>query len=228
MILQKNICIIITLLLFACKGKNEKQETDAASASISTSTTELKPKSEPHTASSKSAALFAKAVLKENMNVHIFDATNLEKVSYLDVFNTNGLDHIVAYSNKNYPKNAEPNYYEHFTLFVASYKDDVTAQNTYNQIIKESAYGFSNLDEVSGVLAERVKNLSIVAKAGGMITKKGTYIFSLVETCRQPPVGNDWMAYENMFLEYIRDNKEDIEILNANCGMDRFLIEKRK
>ena len=173
-------------------------------------------------------ALFAKAVLKENIRVHSFDITNLEKIAYLEVFNSQGLENIIAYSNKNYPKNTEPNYYEHFTLFVASYKGEIATQNAYNRILKESAYGFSNLNKVDGEVAERVKTLAIVAKAGGMILKKGTSIFSLVETCRKAPVGKDWMAYENMFLEYIRENGEDIEILNANCGMDRFHIEKRK
>ncbi|MFC4633229.1 hypothetical protein ACFO3O_04885 [Dokdonia ponticola] len=169
MTLRKNILIIITLLLFGCKGNNEKQETDVVSTVISTSTVELKIEPASNTASLTSVALFAKAVLKENIRVHSFDITNLEKIAYLEVFNSQGLENIIAYSNKNYPKNTEPNYYEHFTLFVASYKGEIATQNAYNRILKESAYGFSNLNKVDGEVAERVKTLAIVAKAGGMI-----------------------------------------------------------
>lgn len=228
MTVHRNTIILLILILFACKEKNEKQETDVVSTVVSISSTELKIEAIPNTASLKSVALFAKAVLKENIRIQVFDTTNLESIAYLDVFNSENLENIIAYSNKNYPKNVEPNHYEHFTLFVASYIDEVAAQKVYNQILKESTYGFSNLDELSDVLVERVKSLSIVAKAGGIITKKGRYIFSLVETCREAPMGKDWMDYENMFLGYIRESGKHMEILNANCGMDRFLIEKRK
>jgi len=216
------------LLLCSCNGKKEKQKSEQNSEPIIESKTELKTESELDNDYSKSAELFAKEVLNENIRIHEFDLTNSENPKHFGIFQSDGLQKIVAYSNKNYPKNSEPNYYEHFLLFVASYEDQSYSQNTYNRIRKESAYRFSDLQNLSGDLADRVKALTIGAKPGGMIVKKGKWIFSLVETCRETPIAGNWADYESKFLEYIIESGEEIQVLNANCGMDKYMIENRK
>jgi len=44
--------------------------------------------------------------------------------------------------------------------------------------------------------------LDISLKPGGMICRKANYVFSLVKTCRNTPIGGKWKAYENLFLKY--------------------------
>ncbi len=221
------LILLTTLIICSCSGKKEKQESETKSEPTIESKTEIKLESKLENDYSKSAELFAKDVLKENIRIHKFDLSNSKNPNHLGIFQSDGLQKIVAYSNKNYPKNSEPNYYEHFMLFVASYKDQSYSQNTYNRIRKESAYRFSDLQN-SGDLADRVKALTIGAKPGGMIVKKGKWIFSLVETCRETPIGGNWVDYESKFLEYIIENGEGIQVLNANCGMDKYMIENRK
>ncbi len=216
------------LLLCSCNGKKENQESEPKSEPIIESKTEIKPKSELNTDYSKSAELFAQEILKENIRVHLFDLTNSKNPKYLRTFQSDGLDKIVAYSNKKYPKKTEPNYYEHFTLFVVTYQNSKSAQKSFDQLKLDSKYGFTDLKDLSGDIAERVRVLTIGAKPGGLITQNGKQVFSLVETCRETPIGGNWIDYENKFIGFITESGEEIEALNANCGMDRYKIEKRK
>ena len=78
---------------------------------------ELNTESELDTDYSITAELFAKNVLKDNLRKHTFDIADLEKPVHTQIFHNVGLQKIEAYSNKNYPKNSEPNYYEHFYSF---------------------------------------------------------------------------------------------------------------
>ena len=214
------------LLLCSCNGKQEKQETLQKSEPIIES--KPKMKSELDNDYSKSAELFAKEVLNENIRTHEFDLTNLENPKHLRIFKSDGLKKIVAYSNKNYPKKSEPNYYEHFILFVANFKNQESAEKTFDRIKSDSKYGLSEWRELESELSERVRSLNIGAKPGGIITQNGKQIFSLVETCRETPIGGTWKDYENKFMGFIAKNGEEIEVLNSDCGMDRYRIEKRK
>ena len=213
------------LLLCSCNVKQEKQKIDQKSESI----IEFKPEinSELDNDYSQSAELFAKEVLNENIRIHEFDLTNLENPNHLRIFQSDGLEKIVAYSNKNYPKKTEPNYYEHFILFVANFKNQESAENIYDRIRSDSKYGLSEWRELESELSERVRSLNIGAKPGGIITQKGKQIFSLVETFRETPIGGTWKDYENKFIGFIAKNVEAIEVLNSDCGMDRYRIEKR-
>ena len=216
------------LLFCSCKEKLENQKTEHKSESNTESKAELKTKSELDTDYSISAELFAKDVLKENLRKHTFDATDLNKPKHIEIFDNVGLKNIIAYSNKNYPKNSEPNYYEHFTLFVANYQSELNALKTFALIEMTSKENPAEYQLAQKKFAERIKALNIGAKPGGMIVQSGKQIFSLVETCRETPIGGTWKDYEDKFIGFIIKNGEEIEILNSDCGMDRYRIEKRK
>ncbi len=67
------------------------------------------------------------------------------------------------------------------------------------------------------------------AKPGGMITQIGKQIFSLVETCREAPFGRNWIEYETRFIKYLtRSESEEFEVLNSDCGNDKYEIKRIK
>lgn len=212
------------LILFSCNEKKEKKETESRSEAIIESKTE----SELDNDYSKSAYLFAQEVLNDNFRIHSFDLSNSLSPKYLRIFQSDGLEKIEAYSNKKYPKNSEPIYYEHFTLFIATYKNSLNAKNSFEQIKSDSKYGISdNLENLDKKQLDRVQSLIIGIKPGGLITQKGKQVFSLVETCKENPLGGNWIDYENKFLEFITNT--EIEVLNSDCGkMINYKIEKRK
>lgn len=226
--LIRNTIAVLSIFLLACHGQKEKQESELESKPIIESSTETKTTSNVFIDYSEAVALFAQEVLGENIRIHVFDVSALEGPKCLEVFKSNGLEKIVAYSNKTYPKNTAPNYYEHFTVFTATYNSSENAKNNFEQLKSDSKYGLTDLKNIHGTLAERVKLLTIGAKPGGMIIQKGKQLFSLVETCRNPPHGDNWTAYENKFISYITAQDEEIEVLNADCGTDRYYLEKRK
>jgi hypothetical protein len=219
------------LLLCACNEKKEKQETEQNSEPIIESKTKIKPNSKLNNDYSKSAELFAKEVLKENIRVHSFDMKNSENPRHLKIFQSNGLEKIVAYSDKNYPKKTNPINYQHFILFVATYSNNQKAETSFNQIKKDALKYemFDNLKSLDKKDYERVIGLIIGVKPGGLITQNGKQIFSLVETCRNTPIGGTWNDYENKFLNFISKNRNEIEVLNSDCGkMGNYVIENRK
>ncbi len=214
------------LFLYSCNGKKEKQESEQNSEPIIESKAELKTESELDNDYSISAELFTKEVLKENIRTHTFELSNLDKPKHLRIFQSNGLQNIVAYSNKSYPKKSKPNYYEHFILFVANYDSQQNAKKTFDRIKSDSKYGLSEWRNLESDQSERVRALNIGAKPGGMITQYGKQVFSLVETCREVPFGENWNEYETKFIKYLtRTGNEEFEVLNSNCGMDKYKFE---
>ena len=216
--------LLTTLIICSCSEKKEKRETEPES--IIESKTEIKPELDNY---SESAELFAKDVLKENIRIHNFDLSNLKNPKHLGIFKSDEIEKIVAYSNKNYPKNSEPNYYEHFTLFVATFNNQENAKKTFDRIKSDSKYGLSDWNKLEKGLSERIRSLNIGAKPGGMITQIGKQVFSLVETCRETPIGGNWVDYERKFIKYLtKSGDEEFEVLNSDCGMDKYRIEKIK
>lgn len=175
-----------------------------------------------------SAELFAKEVLKENLRKHIFEVKDLNRPKHTEIFDNIGLKNIIAYSNSNYPQKSEPNRYEHFTFFVANYQSELNALKTFALIKMTSKENLPEYQLAQKKFVQRVKSLNIGAKPGGMIIQSGKHIFSLVETCREVPIGKTWIDYENKFIEFLVENEKEIEILNSDCGMDRYEIEVRK
>lgn len=219
----KTLSILLTFLLFACK--NEEDPKMKSESNKSDAKTEIDVDANANKDYTKSTELFAKEVLKESIRVHSFDRSDKDNPDFLKLFYADGLENISAYSNKNYPQKSEPNNYEHFTLFVATYKYEEDAKNCFNRIKSESKMTDSkNMNEA---LADRVRILTWGAKPGGMITQNGRNVFSLVETCRGTPIGGKWIDYENKFISFITEKDEDIEVLKAHCGANKYQIDKR-
>lgn len=223
MIFRHNILASLTILLYTCKAPQEN-ETGALHAPDQTveSTQEVVPERD----FSGSARLFAQEVLEENFREHSFDLSTGTDPMFLKVFCPDGLKSVRAYSNKTYPKRGEPNYYEHFTVFVATYTTQQDAKACF-ELLKSESLQEPPVAGGSQELSERVKLLTVGAKPGGMLVQNGLQVFSLVETCRGTPIGGSWLDYENKFLGYITEAGQQIEVLNSDCGKDRYQVEQR-
>lgn len=220
--------IVFILFLSSCNKTTKKEKPLLNSDSINQF--KLKREVQLKTDYSTAAKLFAEEILRDNIRTHEFDLTKLEKPNYLRIFKSNGLKKIIAYSNKNYPQKSEPSYYQHFTLFVATFVNQKSAKLTFERIKSDSKYGLTDdWSNLKNETLERVKALAVGAKPGGMIIQIGTQIFSLVETCGEVPFGANWIEYENRLLKYLtRSGNEEFEILNADCGNDRYRYKKTK
>ena len=219
----------MTLLICSCNEKAEKQKPEQISESNIESKAERNTELELNTDYSISAELFAKDVLKENLRKQTLDITNLEKPIHAQIFENVGLKKIEAYSNKNYPKNSEPNYYEHFTLFVANYQSEINALKTFELIKMTSKENLAEYQLAQKEFVNRVKALNIGAKPGGMIVQSGRQIFSLVKTCRETPIGGTWNDYEKKFIKYLtKRGDEEFKVLNSHCGMNKYELKTIK
>ena len=218
---------MIILIFLSCNEKNKEQKFENNQKKPIKTETKTDNKVKLDSDFSESAELFAKEILKENIRTHTFDLSNLKETKHLKIFKNDGLEKIIAYSNKNYPKNSKPSYYEHFILFVATYENNEKAKRTFEKIKSYTEHSIIGINKLKQELSERVKSLTIGAKPGGLILQKGKQIFSLVETCRNTPIGGKWLDYENKFINYLVKKGEKIEVLNADCGDNKYEIEKR-
>ena len=217
------------LIFCSCKEKSENQKTEQNSEPNTETQAELNTESELDTDYSISAELFAKDVLKENLRKHTFDIADLEKPVHTQIFHNVGLQKIEAYSNEDYPKNSEPNYYEHFTLFIATYHSELNALKTFELIKMTSKENLAEYQLAQKEFVNRVKALNIGAKPGGMIVQSGRHIFSLVKTCRETPIGGTWNDYEKKFIKYLtKRGDEEFKVLNSHCGMNKYELKTIK
>lgn len=185
--------------------------------------------SELHNDYSKPAELFAKEVLKENLRKHSFHTSDLNKPEHTEIFDNVGLKNIIAYSNKNYPKNSDPNSYEHFTLFVANYHSELNALKTFALITATSNENPAEYQLAQKEFVQRIKALNIGAKPGGIIVQSGKQIFSLVKTCRETPIGGTWSDYEKKFIKYLTKRGDgEFKVLSSNCGMNKYELKTIK
>ncbi|WP_299685563.1 hypothetical protein [uncultured Dokdonia sp.] len=219
----RNLIYIIVVLFISCTEKIVKKEVEETTPPSSILNSESKESIDTDYIASANA--FAMEVLGGLIRTDTFTTFPIEKPNHLNIFQTEGLEKIVGYSKVGYPQKTTPNQYQHFILFVATYKNQEAAQNNFNQLKTDSKYGFTDLKHLDKAIAERVKKITFEAKYGGMIVHKGKYIFSLVETCREAPMTANWEEYEAMFIQYITAQNEEIEVLNANCGNDRYYLE---
>ena len=176
---------------------------------------------------SKTIEPFIEKVLKENQRRHNFPIDNSE-IQHLEIFEKNGLQEILAFSDKRYPKRIEPNYYEHFILFVLKYDNHLSAKNSYEKIKEIFQFESGDYKKLSKEKKKRIRRIEVSTKPGGMICYKANHVFSLVKTCRETPIGGKWEGYENLFLSFITEPEEEILILNANCGQMEYKEERRK
>jgi len=171
---------------------------------------------------------YMKLILGRNMRKHEFNSSLGRCPEYIKVFSDKGLQTIYAYSDKRYPKKIEPKIYEHFTLFVLKYEDVNSAVQAYQKLKLDSKFSFKNLGEK---VDEEKKKFKLLLhnhiKSGGMVFQIENMLFSLVETCRNTPIGGSWLAYENEFLSSMVSDRESLVVLNADCGDMYFKEEKR-
>ena len=152
----------------------------------------------------------------------------IKKSKYVDIFPINGLIEIEAYSDKSYPKKVDPYSYEHFTLFCFKYSNQEQAKINFEEVYNYTQLDKSKNIEVDQSILDKHNRIITYSKYGGFIVQKNEWIYSLVETCREPPYGKTWIEYENLFLRYLGSNKRDsLIVLNADCGRVRFIKEKR-
>jgi len=222
--IRRNILILV--LLCSCNGENSTRKTQSELKIESTSVTEKDVEIEIDY--SQSAEIFAKQVLKDKFRSYQLNLSKSDFNGHWAIFKSDGLEKLIGYSNRNYPKGLHPKYYEHFILFVATYHSKVIAESIFERIKSDSKYGLREQNGLENQLSERVKSLNIGAKPGGMIMQAGRQIFSLVETCRDTPTGENWMEYENKFVGFITEDGEEIEVLNSDCGMDKYMLRKIK
>ena len=172
-----------------------------------------------------SAFKFSEKVFGENLRVHSYERSIS---GYLDVqmlFETEELLGYTAFSNELYQKGTDLNNYEGCILFVATYKNLKSAEYAFKHVKSNSEIRFSEIEGMSGLVVEQVQVLERIRKSGGMFTQKGKYVFYLVETCGKPPVEANWNDYENLFLGSITEKNEEIQVINADCGMDRLKVQ---
>jgi len=170
---------------------------------------------------------FVDYVLKDKKRSHRFEPDDTTAPSHLTIFSTNGIKSITAYSDKRYPKTIEPSYYEHFILFVLEYQDQRHAGEAFKKLIRDSELMTQDLDSLDHSEQDRLEFLYGQSKPGGMILQKNQLIVSLVETCRNTPIGGTWTEYEDLLLSYILNDGEEITVLNADCGKLKYNKEER-
>lgn len=171
---------------------------------------------------------FIDLVLGEFKRSHTFSLTNKSNPDHLRIFSKNGLNQISGYSDKRYPKKFQPNQYEHFTLFVLEYKTENHAVQAYNTLKTECEFDYNTLDQIKDEKDKEFKRfLHGHIKSGGMVIQIENKVLSLVETCRNTPIGGKWIDYENKFLKTLVKDKEHVKVLNANCGGMYYKEESR-
>lgn len=169
---------------------------------------------------------FVQHVLNDRVRKHGFEYV-VENCRYQELFPVDGLEEIVAFSDKNYPKNVSPTDYEHFILVCFKYYTTNQAKLNFDNFYLTTQLDTSKYDAVEQSLIEKHDMIIAASKPGGLIVQENEWIYSLVETCRETPIGGNWVDYENLFLSYIGHEKDSITVLNADCGKMKYEKEKR-
>lgn len=215
---------ISTLLILAisCNQKVDRTEDDFSNAPEET-TEELKADTNSYFPKHEE---FVQHILDNRLRKHDFEYV-VENCRHHELFPVDGLQEIVAYSDKNYPKSVSPTYYEHFTLFCLRYSTADQAKVNFDNFYLTTQLDTSKFDVVEQSLIEKQQQIIAASKPGGLIVQENEWIYSLVETCRETPIGGNWVDYENLFLSYIGHKKDSITVLNADCGNMTYKKEKR-
>ncbi|MEL7530816.1 MAG: hypothetical protein AAFN10_05890, partial [Bacteroidota bacterium] len=97
------------LLAISCTQKVDRSENESSNAAEETSK-ELKTDTNLYFPKYEE---FVQHVLDNRLRKHDFEYL-IENCRHHELFPFDGLQEIVAYSDKNYPKSVSPTYYEHF------------------------------------------------------------------------------------------------------------------
>ena len=113
-------------------------------------------------------------------------------------------------------------------MVVFTYLNSKAAERSFDELVENSRYGIRDLQNLDEQQAKKAKAMAIYAKYGGLIVQQENLVLALIETCRSTPIGGTWINYEEMFLRYISTSRTELKVLNADCGMDKFILEYRK
>ena len=171
---------------------------------------------------------FAKKVSEGNLKIHTYDLFTSRYPDILTLFETEKLLRFSSLSHKQSVGEENPMNYEDCILFVASYQNPVVADSIFREIKYRSEIRAAELEGMAGLWVEQAFFFERIRKTGAMITRKGKDVFFLVESCEAPPVEENWKDYENLFVEFITDKEEEIEVFNADCNTEEFIIERMK
>jgi len=171
---------------------------------------------------------FASSILKENKRILLKDDLKESGVGHLSIFSKMGLKNHYAYSDKRYPKNSQPTYYENFTLFVLEYDSEKSASNSFSKVYVNSKLNNDQMDSLRNSNPNLLRSINTSLKPGGLICQRNNYVLSLIKTCSRPPIKNNWREYEDVFIRSISTDGKTINTLNAKCGMMKYNFEKRK
>ena len=210
------ILFFVIITLFSCKATNIDQS--------------IKQNKEfgPDQNVPNSAMEFAEIVLGEKLRVHSYERSIS---GYLDVqmlFETEELLGYTGFSNEIYQKYPDSGNYDGCILFVANYKNVESAKYAFTHLKFNSGIRISELEGFAGLVVEQVQVLERIRMSGGMFAQKDNYVFYLLETCGDPLVESNWTDYENLFLGSITEKNEKIQVINADCGEERLVVEKIK
>ena len=221
---MKNIYLIVLILnitLSSCGVNNVGQKIEKEKESVSNIDLE------------KSLLNFATNVLKENLRVIVHERTpsrywDIQMIFEADNFNSDHFNSYTTYSNgEHFDKSVDGNY-DGVILFMATYKDVPSAKHAFQELKIRTQIRKEEIEGQAGLRVEQVRIFERIRTSGGLFTQKDKYVFYLLESCEMPPVGTSWNDYENLFLSFITDKNEEIEIINADCEKDEFIVQKLK
>lgn len=181
----------------------------------------------------KSILKFSTSVLKENLIVSVHDRVptyywDIQMIFEADDFKSDHFNSYTSYSDKQVFDEPIDENYKGVMLFVATYKDLASALHAFQELKTRTQIRIEELEGQSGLLVEQVRIFERIRSSGGFLTQKDQYVFYLLESCEAPPIGASWDEYEKLFLSYITEKNEEIEIINADCKKDAFLVQKIK
>lgn len=174
-----------------------------------------------------SASQFAKLVLGKQLRKH-FTEYKRGEVGVDALFESDGMMGYTTFSNELYQKGPSPLDVKGCVLFAANFKNEENAKKAFNQLKSNSAIQASEVIGMVGVLPVQVRFLEQNISSGALITQHDNYVFYLPATCESSLHGSNSKDYENLFLSFIIEQNQEIEIINVDCEMDTFLIKKIK
>ncbi|MEL6847877.1 MAG: hypothetical protein AAFP92_05135 [Bacteroidota bacterium] len=215
------VILILTIILSSCGVTGLRQKLDQDKASISLDHPDLE----------KSILNFSKRVLKENVRVVMHDRVAMNYWDIQMIFEADDFrsDHFSSYTTYSDGQNFDTSIdgkYDGVILCVATYKDVPSAQHAFQEIKTRTQIRIAELEGQAGLLVEQVRIFERIRISGGLFTQKDKYVFYLLKSCHEPPAEKNWNDYENLFLSFITEKNEEIEVINAVCGKDAFVVQE--
>lgn len=215
------IILILNITLISCRVNNTGQKIENVKESM------------PDIDLEKSVLNFSSKVLGENLRVIVHDRTpsrywDIQMIFEADDFNSDHFNSYTTYSNGEYFDKSVDGNYDGVILFMATYKDVPSAQHAFQEIKTRSQIRKEEIEGQAGLRVEQVRIFERIRKSGGLFTQKDNYVYYLLESCEIPPAEKNWNDYENLFLSFITEKNEVIEIINSDCEKDVFLVQEVK